>query len=342
MKSIMTTRRALGSLAAGLALGRSAAAQAAPLRFTTDWAWQGSQAIWPMAERIGAFAKEGLNVTMERGFGAADAIGKVATGVYDMGFADFNTLVQFNARNPDKAVTGVFMVYDGTPSSIVSLKSGGVAAPRDLAGKRIASPVFDASRQMFPLFAQANGLDPASVEWVGASPELREPMLARKQVDAIAGHMWTGLIGLEALGVKPEEVNVMLYSSLGLDLFGSVLITRPEWAAANAAKVTGFIRAVAQGINACIADPGAAIAALRGKEGLVDVAVEQRRLQLSLDVAVLTPNVRQNGLNAVDPARMRRSVDRVAEIFGVSAPETSVVWTDAYLPARDQLRARAA
>lgn len=338
-----TLRSGLGILALGLGLclgAGGAGAQTTPVKFSMDWAWQGSQAIWPLAQDQGCFTREKLEVTIDRGYGAGDVITKVASGVYDIGFADFNTLVQFNARNPGKRVTGVFMVYDATPTSITVLKSSGITKPADLAGKRLASPINDASRQLFPIFAQSNGLDPSRVTWISTTPELRETMLARQQADGTAGHMWTSLIGLQALGVKADDITTLLYSRWGLDLFGSALIARPAWAAERPQAVTSFIRCVVQGINGALADPRAAMAALKKRDALIDDKVESERLRLSLAVAVLTDNVKKNGMNAIDAERLKRSVALVSRIFEVPEPRVEDIWTDQYLPARADLLVR--
>ena len=311
-----------------------------PIRFTIDWAWQGSQAIWPMAQEMGCYAREKLEVKADRGFGSGDALGKVAAGAYDVGFADFNSLVQFNAANPGKRVVGFFMVYDGSPTSITTLKASGVAKPADLAGKKIGGPVFDASRQNFPVFARQNGLDPAKVEWSSASPELRETMLARGQVDAVAGHMWTSLIGLQALGVKREEIVTLLYADWGLDLFGSALVATPAWLKANPQAAAAFVACAVEGINGSLANPKAAIAALRKRDALIQDDVEAERLRLSLEVAVLTGNVKKNGLNTIDAGRMDRSMKLVSEIFKSPLLTAEDVWTNAYLPPRDKLQIR--
>ena len=311
-----------------------------PVRFTIDWAWQGSQAIWPMAQDMGCFAREKLDVRADRGFGSGDAIGKVAAGAYDLGFADFNALVQFNATNPGKRVIGIFMVYDGSPTSITTLKASGVTKPADLAGKKIAGPVFDASRQNFPVFARTNGLDPSKVEWSSVSPELRETLLARRQVDAVAGHMWTSLIGLQALGVKRDEIVTLLYANYGLDLFGSALVAAPAWVQANPRAATSFITCVVEGVNGALADPKAAIAALKKRDALIPEDVETERLRLSLEVAVLTDNVKKNGMNTIDSGRMDRSLKLVSEIFGSPLLKVEDVWTNAYLPPRDKLQIR--
>ncbi len=65
--------------------------------------------------------------------------------------------------------------------------------PRHLNGKRIAAPETDAGRQFFPAFAQATGIDLASIRWITVTPQLREPMLARGEADAITGFETSGM-----------------------------------------------------------------------------------------------------------------------------------------------------
>ena len=114
-----------------------------------------------LAAEGGHFARAGVNVQVDRGYGSADAITKVASGAYDMAFADIGALIQFNGRQAGAKVVSVFQVYDAAPMLILSLKKSNVTKPSDLAGKRLASPPGASSRVMFPLFALANGLDPA-------------------------------------------------------------------------------------------------------------------------------------------------------------------------------------
>jgi NitT/TauT family transport system substrate-binding protein len=325
---------------ASLMLGVGHAHAQTPIKFSMDWTYQGSQAIWFVAQDSGCFTREGLNVTIDRGFGAGDVLSKIGAGAYDIGFSDFNTLIQFNGENPNSKLISVLMVYDATPTSIATLKSSGVTKPADLVGKQIASPTNDASRILFPIFAKANGIDPAKVNWASTSPALRESMLARRQVDGTAGHMWTQLIGLRALGVKEDDINLMLYSKMGVDTFGSILVAKPSWAAANPRAVTSFIRCVAEGINGAIANPKAAIAALKKRDPLLDEAVETDRLLLSLSVGVLTENVKRNGLHTFNAERFTRAATIASEIFKVPMPEMRDIVDDKYLPPRKDLSIR--
>ena len=165
-------RAGVAALVLGL-FASSGGAQTPNVKLTLDFAIQGQQSPFVLAAEGGYFARAGVNVQVDRGYGSADAITKVASGAYDMAFADIGALIQFNGKQAAAKVVSVFQVYDAAPMLILSLKKSNITKPRDLAGKRLASPPGASSRVMFPLFAVANGLDPASVNWIDVMPQLR-------------------------------------------------------------------------------------------------------------------------------------------------------------------------
>jgi len=110
-----------------IVLGTAVAQQRTNVRFTLDFAFQGPTAPFLLAQDKGYYTAEGLNVSIDRGFGSADAISRVAAGNYDMGFADFNSLIEFNTRNPTNQLLAVFMVYT-TPAAVFD--QGGIARSR--------------------------------------------------------------------------------------------------------------------------------------------------------------------------------------------------------------------
>jgi NMT1/THI5 like len=73
-------------------------AQTPNVKFTLDFAIQGQQSPFVLAAEGGYFARAGVNVQVDRGYGSADAITKVASGAYDMAFADIGALIQFNGK----------------------------------------------------------------------------------------------------------------------------------------------------------------------------------------------------------------------------------------------------
>jgi len=326
--------RAIGAAVLGGVLLAAASARAAePVKFVLDWKFQGNHAIWGLALDRGYFAREGLAVTMDQGSGSGDAINKVASKVYDVGFADINLLVKFNADNPGNRVIAFFVIFERSMNAIVALKKSGIAAPKDLAGKLIGGAPGDSARQMFPIFARITGLDPASVRWQTINPTLRAPLLIKGDVDAITGFVSGTVFDLIGAGAKRDDIALLQYSSFGLDLYGNALVTSADFAAKHPDALRKFVRATIAGMRDAIADPVAGVASLKKREPLVDQALEVERFKLVLDAAMLTPEVKAKGFGTVDAGRLARGVAYVAEAFGVAnPPKVADVYSDAFLP----------
>lgn len=328
---------ALTAIALAALAGHATAQSPAKIRFAADWAFQGPQAPFLLPHENGCYAKAGLDVTTDRGFGSGDTVSKVASGGYDVGFADINAMIEYNARQPDAKLIAFFMVYDGAALSIVTRKDSGITKPADLVGKTIAAPAGDASRRLFPVLAKANGFDPEQVKWVNVSPELRESMLVRKNADAISGAAFTAYMGVRAAGLAKDQVVLLRYPEFGASLYGTALVVKPAFAAANANALKSMVACVAQGISQSISQPDVAIDALVKRERLTDRSVEKERMQLSLDWSINTPWVKQNGMSQIDPSRMDKALKDVAAALQIPVPPASEVYTDKYLPERSKL-----
>src|SRR5579872_1041967 len=155
----------LAGAAAGLALvlaAGSAVAQTA-IKFSLDFKFEGPSAPFLVAIDKGYYKAEGLDVTVDTAAGSLEPITRVASGNYDMGFGDINSLIKFRDQNPGTPIKAVFMVYNRPPFSIVTRKSRGVTLPKDLEGKKLGAPAGDAAFAQWRIFVQANGIDAAKV-----------------------------------------------------------------------------------------------------------------------------------------------------------------------------------
>lgn len=332
--------RLLAATAAGGLAAPSVHAQPLlPVRFMLDWALQGPQAAFLAALERGYFRREGLAVTMDRGFGSGDVPVKIAGGAYDVGVADINPTIRMKLERPDVDLFTPFLVYDATALAVMSLRRENITRPADLVEKSIAAPESDAGRQLFPAFAKAAGIDASRIRWQSVTPQLRETMLAQGRVNAITGFITSGILSLRGLGVRAEDIVTMRYSSVGADFYATSLITSRRWAQANPAAVTGLIRGLVRAQYDSLADPAATIQVLRAREPLTDVALETERLRLALEQLTFTPHVRANGFGKIDTTRLQRSIDMVREAFAIGRP---LVWTEIYdpryLPAETDLR----
>ncbi|MGY6566192.1 MAG: ABC transporter substrate-binding protein [Halomonadaceae bacterium] len=338
----MSRQLTAGLLAGALSLSLLGAAVAQAdetrIRFQLDWRFEGPSAPFLMAVERGYFAEEGLNVQIDSGSGSAGAINRVASGAYEMGFGDLNALVEFLAENPGApGIQGVYVVYDGTPASVLARKDRGIESPADLAGKSLAAPAFDTGYRAWGIFAAANELEAGAVDWQNVDPALRETLLVRGDVDAITGFYFTSLLNLEGRGMDEEQLTIMPFPDYGVPLYGNAIIASEAFSEANPEAVEGFLRAFNRALAETLADPEGAIEYVRNRDALIDVEMETRRLKLAIASVIDTDEARANGAGGVDEQRLREAIQLVADAYDLpSVPEPERVFTSSFLPPQEE------
>ncbi len=319
------------------AIGFSAIAVAAhsqtSMPFALDWRFEGPSAPYFVAIEKGYFAEAGLAVEVTAGQGSLDAIPKVATGAFPVGFADINSLIKFLDQNPDAPVIGVMMVYDKPPFAIVGRRSLGVEAPADLEGRVLGAPPPDGAFAQWPIFVAETGIDESQVTIEPVGFPTREPSLAEGTVAAVTGFSFTSFLNTARLGVPEEDISVILMADHGVDLYGNVVIVNTDFAEANPDAVRGFLEAVARGVIDTIADPAAAVEAIVPFNPAMDVELELRRLELALRDNIVTDWVMENGMGIIDPERFANSIEQIRLTYEYQTePDAALYFTDAFLP----------
>lgn len=323
-------------LAATLALG-TASAQT-PIKFQLDWRFEGPAALFLASQAKGHYKAAGLDVTIDAGSGSGATVTRVASGAYDLGFADLAALMEFHANNPDapNKPVAVMMVYNNTPAAVLALKKSGIKTPADLNGKKLGAPGFDAGRKAFPIFAKANNI--SGVQWTSMDPPLRETMLVRGDIEAITGFSFTSILNLEARGVKTEDIVVLSFPDHGVKLYGNAIIASPKLIRENPKAVTAFLQAFAKGAKEVMANPDPAIDYVKARDGIINVDLEKRRLRMAIDAVVASPDARAEGFGVVNPGRLALMASQVSDAFATKTRvDVNAVWTDKLLPSKAEL-----
>lgn len=302
------------------------------VKFTLDWAYQGPQAPFLVALYKGFFADEGLSVTIDRGYGSAKVISDVAAGLFDIGFGDINSLIEFKSRYPDAKVKLVAVIHVRSPLSIVTLAGRGIEGPKDLEGKKLGAPAGDAARRIFPAYAAAVEVDVNKVTWVTMDVPLREPMLVRGDVDAVSGFYYTVIINLLNLNVSEKDIKVFKYSDY-LPLVGNGIVVNEDFMRKNPDAVKKFLRAVIRGIKYSIRNVDEAIDILLQRDPTLNKDVEKRRLLMALEIINVEGITDKYGIGYVDPSVLEKNIDLIVKYFGLERrPSLSDIADFSYLP----------
>jgi NitT/TauT family transport system substrate-binding protein len=333
MMGTKSLRFIIATAAAAVLVGGSANAQTA-IKFSLDFKFEGPAAPFLVAIDKGYFKAEGLDVTIDTAAGSLEPINRVASGTYEMGFGDINSLIKFRDANPATPIKAVFMVYNKPAFSIVSRKSRGVEKPKDLEGKVLGAPAADGAYAQWKIFVQANSIDASKVKIENVGFPVREPMLQNGQVDAITGFSFSSFINLKSMGVPVDDIVVMLMADYGVNLYGNTIIVNPKFAAEKPDAVKGFLRAFVKGLKDTVKDPSTAVDSVIKRNDVAKKPIELERLRMALKDNILTNEVKANGYGAVDNDRLAKSIEQIALTyeFKNGKPKAADMFDASFLP----------
>jgi len=278
------------------------------------------------------FAAEGLSVTTNVAAGSPEAIARVAAGTSEFALVDLNALIRFrdNGAPPVKAV---FVLFNKSPYAIVARKSRGIHALADLEGKTLGVAEGDLSLLLWPALPNRNGIKLASIKQRKMSPAVREPMLSAGQVDAVTGFSYLSAVNLRDRGVPADDLVVLRFAEHGCEAYGFAIIVNPAFAARRPDAVKAFLRALTAGTTLAIRDPGHAVDAVLSRMEDGSRELELERLHTVIEDNILTSEVRRDGIGAVDPVRLERSIGDVGEAFKFNKrPSAADIFDNSFLP----------
>jgi NitT/TauT family transport system substrate-binding protein len=319
--------------AAAAVLPAGTATAQTPVKVTLDFKFEGPSAPFLVGLDKDYYKAEGLDVTIDPAASSLEAIRRVASGVYDIGFADINALIRFRDQNPGAPIKAVYMVYNRPPFAIITRKSRGVEKPKDLEGKKLGAPAADGTFAQWKIFVKANGIDAGKVIVEDVGAPVREPMLAAGEVDAITGFSFSSYVNLKERGVPVDDIVVLQMADYGVSLYGSAIIVGDKFAAAHPEAVKGFLRAFTKGLKDTVRDPAAAVDSVIKRNDAAKKDVELERLRMALKDNILTPEVEANGYGEVDMARLDRAIGQIALTNDFRAkPKAGDIFDPSFLP----------
>ena len=251
-------------LAVLILLAASPAIATDKLTVLLDWFTNANHAPMLVAQQIGAYAAEGLDVTLVPAADGTMPPKLVAAGDGDIALTDEPQFLQQVAAGLPLVRIGALI--DHPLSTLVALKGSGIARLGDLRGKRIGTGSGAAERAMVGAMLRSAGLSLADVEMVQLGEQLTVALLSH-QVDAVTVYRNVETLELQAHGATPLRFD---YETHGVPPFDE-LIFIARAGMANDPRLVRFLRATERGAAALRADPAGTWAAFaRSHPGLDD------------------------------------------------------------------------
>src|SRR5262249_18175723 len=302
------------------------------LKFSLDFIMFGPNSPFVYADESGYFKEAGLAVRIDPSSGSGDAINRLASGAYDIGYADVSTLIEFAAKNPSSAPKIVLFIQDRTPSTILYRKQKHISKPKDLEGHSLGSGATDAGARMFPTFARLNNIDVGKVDRQLVDFRLRDSMFAQGNFDAIIAYA-DSMLNVRTLGLDISEIGRLDYADWGLNFYGNAMFASRQIIDNNPEAVRGAVQAVAKAWRDAARDQTPIIDALLKRNNLAKREVDLERLKFIVNNQVVSPFTRANGIGAVDQKKLGDNLKLVGEGFNLaSVPSPADIFDDRFLP----------
>lgn len=306
------------------------AAGAENIDVTLDWVVSGYHAPFFIAQEKGYFQKEGLNVNVRRGFGSGRTVKDVGSGASTIGYADSGTMIKSLSEGLDLKL--VAMVYSRNPMVIVSDAAKGIKTPKDLIGKSLGDTKGAATSVFMPVVFKTAGVDMGKVRVVHRSPEMEDIFLIEGKVDSSTDYYFSSVA---AYGWPDgRKTNTIWYADYGVDIYGIGIMAAPKTIKEKPAVIRGFLKAIFTAYQDMRSNPEEAIdIMIKHKPELKSARnVELAKIKAMWQV-ILTDDIRQKGYGYINPDKIRKTRDLIADLYGVkNEVPLDAVYTNEFLP----------
>lgn len=261
------TRRAFGAgaVAAGVSLAagctgdqnqdQEGAGELRSVRVNTGLGlFQGREAYLTIADQLGFFAEEGIQVEVVPGEGTETNLTQLATGQVDIATIDVNAGLAAYAGGMFTEFVLTAVLHSQMLGCVIVREDSGISRPRDLAGTMMAVIPGGTNTVLFPAFAQLTGFDADTVEFVSPPPPSFGALLAAGEVDAIQQFV----LARPTIEHDVGTVRVFPYADALPELYGSALGCSRQLLAEEPELVRAFNRAALRGLRYAIENPGEA------------------------------------------------------------------------------------
>ncbi len=215
-------------------------ARAADYRIRMQLGWLASNGILGevMADKLGYFAEEGLELEIIPGGPNIDGVASVASGANNFASISSSPSLML-ARSAGLPVKCVAAGYQKHPFTYFSLSGNPINTPADMVGKKIGTQ--GTAQILLRALLAKNGISEDDVEVVVMGSDMAALMAG--QVDAVTG--WQTIVG--ALSVLGDERTDLMLWDAGIQLYANPYYTTDAVLDENGDRIIAAIRAISRG-----------------------------------------------------------------------------------------------
>jgi NitT/TauT family transport system substrate-binding protein len=271
-----------------------------------DLTISGYHAGWLVAQKLGYFKQQGLDVAINRGYGSGDTVRKVQRGEIDVGFHHTANLIIANSEGADLRVVMSYLVQE-LCAAFSAAEDGNVTTPKKMEGLIWGGPKTGVCTDILPAVLLAGGADVTKVKMRLVEQAERFPMLAANTIQATDSYLDKAYYIRQELA-KAKKTMVYFRFADYVKMYSSSVTVTLETMEKRPEMIEKVIAAVIGGLNFTAKNPDQAARIIVELHPDSDKAYIRESVDLLL-FAMSDEANKTRGLGHIDMAKMQGEHD---------------------------------
>jgi NitT/TauT family transport system substrate-binding protein len=217
----------------------SSIASAEDVAFRLNFKPAAPHVVYYLGRDKGWFQEAGINLQIAPGTGSTDSVKLSAAGQFDLAEAAASSLIVGRAQ--DIPVRAVAMIYQQSPTMLMTLESSGIKTLKDLIGKQIGVRYQGAVYPEYVALLKKNGIDRSQLKEIQIG--IGETPLFVGQVDALSNYVQEAPRFEKQFGKK---LNIIRFTDYGVNFYATAIITAESTLQKKPELIKKFVSTVAK------------------------------------------------------------------------------------------------
>ncbi len=217
----------------------SSIASAEDVAFRLNFKPAAPHVVYYLGKDKGWFQEAGINLQIAPGTGSTDSVKLSAAGQFDLAEAAASSLIV--GRGQDIPVRAVAMIYQQSPTMLMTLESSGIKTLKDLIGKQIGVRYQGAVYPEYVALLKKNGIDRSQLKEIQIG--MGETPLFVGQVDALSNYVQEAPRFEKQFGKK---LSIIRFTDYGVNFYATAIITAESTLQKKPEMIKKFVSTVAK------------------------------------------------------------------------------------------------